>query len=70
MWLRLTGLLMTLTLLTGCAGRDFVTSDFCLNYEPVCLSRQDTKQTQDAVLLNEAKYEAICPVDAAKVKCQ
>lgn len=46
-----------------------VIDGFCREYKPVCLSRKDTQPTIDAVMRNERAFVALCPDQAAVVKC-
>ncbi len=51
--------LITLTMLTSCVG-NIPASEFCLIYEPVYVSDDDTEETVRQVMLNNAAYDEIC----------
>ena len=56
----LAGVLLTISImLTSCASVSPV-SDFCLIYEPVYVSDDDTEETVRQVMLNNAAWEEIC----------
>lgn len=72
LWSKATGysgaIALSLTL-SMCQSGATVTDTFCQVYEPVCLSRQDTQETQNQVLRNEAAHHELCPVEAEAVTC-
>jgi len=56
---RLTMLLTTVALLNGCESASPV-SDYCMIYEPIYSSMEDTEETYRQVNRENAKYLAVC----------
>ena len=57
--MRLTMLLATVALLNGCASASPV-SDYCMIYEPIYSSMEDTEETYRQINRENAKYLAVC----------
>ena len=58
------GLLLTMTMLAGCATATPVPAiDFCRIYQPIHDSPQDTEETRAQVLRENAKFECVCNQD-------
>lgn len=57
--MRLMMFLMTLALLSGCETVSPV-NDYCLIYEPIYSSMDDTEETYRQVNRENAKYLAVC----------
>lgn len=57
--MRLTMLLTTVALLNGCASVSPV-SDYCMIYEPIYSSMEDTEETHRQINRENAKYLAVC----------
>jgi hypothetical protein len=50
--------MLTLILCGGCARNSG--GDFCLIYQPIYTSVEDTEQTQDQVDINNAVWQELC----------
>lgn len=50
-------------MLAGCAGGSPATGDFCLLYEPVYVSQEDTAETVRQAMRNNAVWQALCDAD-------
>ena len=57
--MRLTMLLATVALLNGCASAS-PASDYCMIYEPIYSSMEDTEETYRQINRENAKYLAVC----------
>jgi len=55
----------TLIMLAGCAGDSPAVSDFCVLYEPVYVSQDDTAETVRQAMRNNAVWQALCDADPA-----
>ena len=57
--MRLMMWLTTVALLSGCASASSV-SDYCVVYEPIYSSMEDTEETARQIDRENAKYLAVC----------
>lgn len=63
---------LPLVVMTGCSTSKSVSAidTYCRVYQPVCLSRSDTRDTIDQVIANERSFARLCPVEAESVTCK
>jgi hypothetical protein len=53
-------LILTLMLVTSCAGNTPGSSSFCLIYRPIYMAEEDTEATKRQIDDNNAAYEELC----------
>lgn len=52
-----------LTMLTGCATSTPGSDSYCLVYEPIFMSSEDSWETKDQIVRENSKYECLCNHD-------